>query len=67
MADDVILSCDAALLTGPAPDTRLARPDHVWLVVEIAETTRLRGLKIKRIAYATVGVPVYRRSRLQWR
>lgn len=59
LADDMILSCDAALLTGPVAEGRLARPEELCLVVEIAETTRLRDLGMKRIAYATAGVPVY--------
>ena len=59
LADDMILSCDAALLTGSVGGGRLARPDELQLVVEIAETTRLRDLGMKRIAYAMAGVPVY--------
>jgi len=59
LADDMILSCDAALLNGPVAAGRLARPEELRLVVEIAETTRLRDLGMKRIAYATAGVPVY--------
>jgi len=59
LADDMILSCDAALLNGPVAAGRLARPEELRLVVEIAETTRLRDLGMKRIAYAMAGVPVY--------
>jgi len=59
LADDMILSCDTALLDGPVAAGRLARPEELRLVVEIAETTRLRDLGMKRIAYAMAGVPVY--------
>lgn len=57
--EDTILSCDIALTHRAVGDNRLLTGVDVALVVEIAETTRLRDLGMKRIAYAMAGVPVY--------
>lgn len=59
LGDDMVLACDAALLRIEGSEQRLVRPEEILLVIEIAETTRLRDLGMKRMAYAGADIPFY--------
>lgn len=56
---DTTMACDVALLAKPVLERRFVLPSELLLAVEIAETTAARDLGLKRVAYATVGIPHY--------
>ena len=59
LGEGTTMACDAALLEGPATGRRLVQPAELRLAIEIAETTAVRDLGLKRTAHATVGIPHY--------
>lgn len=60
LSDDTAVACDCAILMAPIEDEhRLALPSELVLAIEIAETTRSRDIGLKRILYATAGIPHY--------
>ncbi|RYD60521.1 MAG: Uma2 family endonuclease [Sphingomonadales bacterium] len=59
LGNDTVLACDVAVLRIPVTGHRLLRPEEAHLIVEIAETTRSRDMGLKRVLYATAGIPHY--------
>ncbi|MBJ6122483.1 Uma2 family endonuclease [Sphingomonas mollis] len=59
LGDDTVMACDAAILDRPVGDIGLLHADDVALVIEIAESTIVRDLGLKRLAYARAGIAAY--------
>lgn len=59
LGNNTILTCDAAVLLRTIDDNRIATPDDLLLVAEVAETTRRRDLGMKRGKYAAAGIAHY--------
>ncbi|HVF93747.1 MAG TPA: Uma2 family endonuclease, partial [Sphingomonas sp.] len=57
--DYSVLVCDVALARSPVDVDGLADPATLLLVVEIAETTLLRDMGLKRAAYAAAAIAEY--------
>lgn len=59
LGEDTVFACDIAVTHAPVTGNRLLHAREVALVIEIAETTRLRDLGMKRMAYAGADIPFY--------
>lgn len=59
LGDDTVVGCDAALLRQENLGRGMMQADNVALVVEIAETSLDRDLRLKSRKYAEAGIPVY--------
>lgn len=59
LGDDTLVACDGAILSTPVIDNRMLTPADLLLVIEVAETTQRRDTEMKRIKYATAGIPFY--------
>ena len=59
LGDDTVVACDALLLGRKVAGRGMIKAKNVVLVVEVAETTRNRDLRLKNRKYAEAGIPVY--------
>ena len=59
LGDDTIVACDVGLLSAPYEGHRSVEAGAILLAVEIAMTTADRDLGVKRLLYASAGVPHY--------
>ena len=59
LGDDTLVACDGAILSAPSSEDRMLTASDLLLVIEIAETTQRRDTEMKRVKYASTGIPVY--------
>lgn len=59
LAPETLLTCDVGALVRPVNEDRLLRPLDYLLIVEVAESTLRRDLRMKREKYAMAGVQTY--------
>ena len=59
LEEGTLVAFDAALLRAPVTGNRMLNPEDVTMVVEVAETTLMRDLGLKRRKYAEAGIPTY--------
>lgn len=59
LGGDTVLACDVAVIQALPDENRLLRPQETVLVVEVAETTIVRDLGMKRTKYASAGITNY--------
>lgn len=59
LSPNTLLTCDVGALARLITEDRLLRPDDYLLIVEIAESTLRRDLRMKREKYAAAGIGTY--------
>lgn len=59
LGHDTLLGCDAAILVAPVWGNGVLQPSEVTLAIEVSETTHDRDMGLKRIKYASAGIPNY--------
>lgn len=59
LTSDTLLTCDVGVLAHSVTEDRLLLPEDYLLIVEIAESTLKRDLRMKREKYASAGIGAY--------
>lgn len=59
LGHDTVLACDLAMVDRLITEQRLIRPAEMLLVVEVAESSLMRDLTLKHVAYARAGINEY--------